>query len=74
MLEEDTDGTATDIHRGSVTRGQMTVDVEDSLSWPIDERAQVLPPYLPETWISAGDARDLAAALLEAARLVEQAG
>ena len=70
-LEEDIDGSATDVHRATVTRGQVSLYIEDSPSWSDDERRQVVPPELPAgTWCDARYALDLAAALIEAARLV----
>lgn len=72
IIEEETDGTAADVCRTAVTRGRFAVDVEDSPTWPADERNQIVPPDLPGTWVTAADARDLAAALVKAARLVEE--
>lgn len=73
LLEEDTDGSAADVCKAAVTRGRFTVDVEDSPAWHDDERCQIVPPDMPfDVSCSAADARDLAAALIEAARLVEE--
>lgn len=71
IIEEDTDGTAADVCRTKVTIGPIVVDIEDSPAWPDDERDQIVPPDFPETWITKEGARYLAAALIEAARLVE---
>lgn len=72
ILEEDTDGSAVDVCRTKVTIGPIVVDVEDSPAWPTDERNQIVPPDHADTWVSVQDARFLAAALWEAARLVEE--
>lgn len=72
IIEEETDGSANDVCRAKVTIGPFVVDVEDSPAWPEDERHQIVPPDLPGTWVTASDARDLAAALVEAARIVEE--
>lgn len=74
IIEEDTDGSANDVCRTTVTRGPFAVDVEDSPAWPDGERRQVVPPDLPDTWVTAAGARDLAAALIEAAQLIEDEG
>ena len=66
-----TDPDGAPICQHSVTFGDFTVDIEDSPAWPDDERHQVVPPDLPDTWVTAAGARDLAAALIEAARIVE---
>ncbi len=71
-LEEDREGSAADVCKHSVTRGRFTVDVEDCPSWTERERDQIVVPEIPyDVSCTASDARDLAAALLETARLVE---
>ena len=63
-------GDVSEVCRGSVTVGEATVDLEASPSWTEDD----LPIVTPE-WTScdAKGARDLATALVEAARLIEDA-
>lgn len=68
-----TDPDGAEVCQSSVTVGDFTVDLEDSPAWPDDERRQVMPPDLPDTWVSAPDAHLLAAALIEAARIIEGA-
>lgn len=68
-----TDPDGAPICQHSVTFGDFTVDLEDSPAWPDDERWQVVPPNVPDSWVSAADARQLAAALIEAARIIEDA-
>lgn len=44
IIEEAVDGTASDIHRGHVTVGEITLNIEDSPDWPDD----CLPIILPD--------------------------
>lgn len=57
-----------EVCRRAVTFGEATVDIEDSPAWTDDDL-----PIVPPDWhaCDAKGARDLAAALIEAARLVE---
>lgn len=64
-------GEVDEVCRSSVTVSGITVDIEDCPTWPDDERRQVVPPDLPDTWVNPADARALAAALVEAARLID---
>lgn len=69
LVEEDTDGSVTEIHRGKVTRGGIAVELEESPSWDETDLPIVCDGY---TSVDAAGARQFAAALLEAARLIEQ--
>ena len=61
-----------EVPRASVTRGEVTVTVEASPSWV--DAPHYLPIMLPEiTGVDAASARDYAAALTEAARLLDTA-
>lgn len=71
IIEEDGLGGADDVCRTRVTIDRFTVDVEDSPAWCDGERDQIVPPDISSC--SAEEARLLAAALLETARLVEEA-
>lgn len=63
---QDFDGS--EIHHGSVTRGDVEVILEDSPSWP---REGSMPVQVDVQEADADGARELAAALLEAARLLD---
>lgn len=65
------DGHDVEVCRRHVTFGPFTVDIEDSPEWPDEERRQIVPPDLPGTWVTPDDACQLAGALIEAARLIE---
>lgn len=65
-----TDPDGADVCQHSVTVGDVTVTIEDSPSWPDVERRQIVPPEITDC--DAQGAREMAAALLEAARLVEE--
>lgn len=62
-----------EICRTSVTCGEVTVDVEDSHSWIDDPNhgGPIVPPDIYE--MGPADAKDYAAALIAAARLIEEA-
>ena len=62
----------TEICRAVVTRGDFTVEIEDSPAWAKDplHGGPIVPPDVVE--VGAADARDFAAALIEAARLVDE--
>lgn len=68
LIEEDTDGSATDIHRGTVTRGEVTLTIETSPQWSSNDLPILVDEFMT---VDAAGARDLAAALLAAARLLE---
>ena len=72
VIAEDNDATVSEIHRGKVTRGGVTVEIEDSPQWADDPHhgGPIVVPDLIE--IQPDQARAFAAALLEAARLVDE--
>lgn len=71
IAEDSADASVTEIHRGKVTRGGITVEIEASPQWADDPHngGPIVTPDLIE--IQPAQARAFAAALIEAARLVE---